>query len=73
MWRGSTSRTVIARSIGPWPAGCDASRETGRTVALMQDIQGPKLRVGEFANGRVTLEPGVRSPSWPRGHWEARA
>ncbi|MGH8872010.1 MAG: pyruvate kinase [Acidimicrobiia bacterium] len=35
-----------------------ASKETGKTVALMQDIQGPKLRVGEFADGAVTLEPG---------------
>jgi pyruvate kinase len=35
-----------------------ASKASGRTVALMQDIQGPKLRVGEFAEGAVTLRPG---------------
>ena len=46
----------LHRTMAGWVR--DASRETGRTVALMQDIQGPKLRVGEFANGRVTLEPG---------------
>ena len=46
----------LHRTMAGWVR--DASRETGRTVALMQDIQGPKLRVGEFANGRVILEPG---------------
>ncbi|HEU5112731.1 MAG TPA: pyruvate kinase [Acidimicrobiia bacterium] len=46
----------LHRTMAGWVR--EASRETGRTVALMQDIQGPKLRVGEFANGRVTLEPG---------------
>ena len=35
-----------------------AATETGRPVALMQDVQGPKLRVGEFTGGKVTLEPG---------------
>lgn len=35
-----------------------ASKETGRTVAIMQDIQGPKLRVGEFPDGQITLETG---------------
>ena len=46
----------IHRAMAGWVR--DAVRETGRTVALMQDIQGPKLRVGEFAEGKVTLEPG---------------
>jgi pyruvate kinase len=32
-----------------------ASEETGRTVAVMQDIQGPKLRVGEFPGGHISL------------------
>lgn len=31
------------------------SEETGRTVAVMQDIQGPKLRVGEFPGGHISL------------------
>ncbi|MCC7152802.1 MAG: pyruvate kinase, partial [Rubrivivax sp.] len=30
----------------------------GRTVALMADLQGPKIRVGKFAGGRVQLEAG---------------
>ncbi len=35
-------------------------RKTGRPVGVLMDLQGPKLRVGEFAGGKVTLEPGAR-------------
>lgn len=31
----------------------------GRTVALMADLQGPKIRVGKFAEGKVMLVPGA--------------
>src|SRR5437660_4538828 len=34
-----------------------ASR-TGRTVAILCDLQGPKIRVGKFKEGKVTLEKG---------------
>jgi pyruvate kinase len=37
-----------------------ACRKTGRTVAIMADLQGPKIRVGKFKDGRVTLSPGDR-------------
>src|SRR5262245_47554877 len=30
----------------------------GRAVAILQDLQGPKIRVGRFAEGRVVLEAG---------------
>jgi pyruvate kinase len=33
-----------------------AAADSGRTVAIMQDIQGPKLRVGEFPEGAIHLE-----------------
>lgn len=33
-----------------------AAADSGRTVAIMQDIQGPKLRVGEFPGGGISLE-----------------
>jgi pyruvate kinase len=36
-----------------------ASR-VGRTVAIMCDLQGPKIRVGKFKEGRITLEKGQR-------------
>ncbi len=30
----------------------------GRTVAILADLQGPKIRVGKFADGKITLKPG---------------
>ncbi|MRD72253.1 pyruvate kinase [Rhodocyclus tenuis] len=30
----------------------------GRPIGILADLQGPKIRVGKFAGGRVTLEPG---------------
>ena len=38
----------------------DISRELGLTVGIMCDLQGPKIRIGKFQNGRITLEPGAR-------------
>jgi len=38
----------------------DLCRKTGRTVGIMADLQGPKIRVGKFKDGRVTLSPGDR-------------
>jgi pyruvate kinase len=29
----------------------------GRTVAVMADLQGPKIRIGKFAGGKVSLKP----------------
>jgi pyruvate kinase len=36
----------------------DIERETGRTVAILQDLGGPKIRIGEIAGGSITIEPG---------------
>ena len=36
----------------------ELSAKVGRTVAIMCDLQGPKIRVGKFREGRVTLEKG---------------
>src|SRR5258706_6181739 len=33
--------------------------KVGRTVAIMCDLQGPKIRVGKFKEGKVTLEKGA--------------
>src|SRR5690606_1152515 len=30
----------------------------GRPIGILADLQGPKLRVGVFVNGKETLEPG---------------
>ena len=35
-----------------------AAQRAGREVAIMADLQGPKIRVGKFAQGRVTLQSG---------------
>jgi len=32
----------------------------GRPIGILVDLQGPKLRLGQFADGKVTLEPGQR-------------
>ncbi|MER3443793.1 MAG: pyruvate kinase [Meiothermus sp.] len=36
------------------------SEELGHTVAILQDLQGPKIRVGRFAEGAVELQVGQR-------------
>jgi pyruvate kinase len=38
----------------------EIASKVGRTVAIMCDLQGPKIRVGKFKEGRVTLEKGAR-------------
>jgi pyruvate kinase len=38
----------------------DISRKAQRTVAIMCDLQGPKIRVGKFKDGQATLEKGAR-------------
>jgi pyruvate kinase len=38
----------------------DIAAKVGRTVAIMCDLQGPKIRVGKFKEGKVTLEKGQR-------------
>src|SRR5262245_44878810 len=36
----------------------EACRKTGRTVGIMADLQGPKIRIGKFKEGKVTLKAG---------------
>ncbi|MGD9950978.1 MAG: pyruvate kinase [Burkholderiales bacterium] len=45
------ARAVLVREIG---------RKTGRTVAIMCDLQGPKIRIGKFKDGKAVLETGAR-------------
>src|SRR5262245_35922415 len=35
----------------------EACRKTGRTVGIMGDLQGPKIRIGKFKDGKVVLSP----------------
>ncbi|HEY8068713.1 MAG TPA: pyruvate kinase [Burkholderiales bacterium] len=43
------ARAALVREIG---------RKVGRTVAIMCDLQGPKIRVGKFKDGKVMLQKG---------------
>lgn len=36
----------------------EAAKRAGREVGIMADLQGPKIRVGKFAEGKIFLEPG---------------
>jgi pyruvate kinase len=38
----------------------ELATKTARTVAILCDLQGPKIRVGKFKEGKVTLETGQR-------------
>jgi pyruvate kinase len=42
-------RAMLVREIG---------RQQGRTVGLMVDLQGPKIRIGKFENNRIQLAKG---------------
>ena len=37
----------------------EVAQRAGKEVAIMADLQGPKIRVGRFADGKVMLEPGA--------------
>jgi pyruvate kinase len=37
----------------------EAAMACGREVAIMADLQGPKIRVGKFVDGKVQLAPGA--------------
>ncbi|NMG77478.1 pyruvate kinase [Aromatoleum diolicum] len=38
----------------------DIERETGRPIGILMDLQGPKLRIGKLADGKVMLHAGSR-------------
>ncbi|MEO9135081.1 MAG: pyruvate kinase [Casimicrobiaceae bacterium] len=38
----------------------EVARSLGREIAIMADLQGPKIRIGRFAEGKVELVPGAR-------------
>ena len=46
-----TRRAALVREV---------ARELGRTVGIMADLQGPKIRVGKFEQGRIQLAKGDR-------------
>ena len=38
----------------------EVEAELGRAIGVLMDLQGPKLRVGRFAEGKVALVPGAQ-------------
>ena len=36
------------------------ARRVGRAVGVLVDLQGPKIRIGKFRDGRITLESGAK-------------
>ena len=36
------------------------ARKAGRAVGVLVDLQGPKIRIGRFKDGKISLEPGAR-------------
>jgi pyruvate kinase len=38
----------------------EAAAECGREIAIMADLQGPKIRIGKFENGKIFLENGSK-------------
>ena len=36
------------------------ARKAGRAVGVLVDLQGPKIRIGKFQDGRITLAPGAK-------------
>ncbi|NKI97231.1 pyruvate kinase [Rhizobacter sp. SG703] len=38
----------------------EVARAVGKEVAIMADLQGPKIRVGKFEGGKTMLEPGQK-------------
>ena len=43
----------------------EVARRVGREVAIMADLQGPKIRVGKFADSKVMREPGQKFIQFP--------
>ena len=36
------------------------ARRAGRAVGVLVDLQGPKIRIGRFREGKITLTPGAK-------------
>ncbi|NWG73869.1 MAG: pyruvate kinase [Rubrivivax sp.] len=55
--------------VGSAQAVREAAQRAGKAVAIMVDLQGPKIRVGRFEGGQTVLEPGqpfVLDAAWDR-------
>ncbi len=60
VFRFNMSHGDHAGHLARYEAVRDLERDTGRPIGIMLDLQGPKLRIGRFKGGAVTLEEGQR-------------
>jgi pyruvate kinase len=44
-------------------------KESGRNIGILQDLSGPKIRVGSLPDGEITLEGGARVRLIPGGNY----
>ena len=58
VFRFNMSHGDHADHLARYEAVRDLERDTGRPIGIMLDLQGPKLRIGRFEGGAVTLEAG---------------
>lgn len=49
-----------------------AAHSARRSVAVMVDLPGPKIRLGELEGGAITLETGARFTLWPESEAESQ-
>ena len=59
-FRINMSHGAHADKIAPIAAIRALEKEFGRATTILFDLQGPKLRVGKFAEGAITLKTGAR-------------
>lgn len=60
VFRFNFSHGTHADHLARYEAVRTVERETGRPIAVLADLQGPKLRVGAFAEGRIALVAGAQ-------------
>ena len=59
VFRINFSHGTAAEHRRTFDAVRQVERDAGRPIAILADLQGPKLRVGTFANGAAQLEAGA--------------
>jgi pyruvate kinase len=48
------------------------AKTRGRAVGVLVDLQGPKIRIGKFKDGKITLNPGDRFILDASANWATR-
>lgn len=60
MFRLNFSHGTLAEHVETIRFIREASRQIGKPVAILQDLQGPRIRLGTFRDGAVSVRPGDR-------------